>query len=199
MYNDRMNCTCAQPGDCPRFDKRMVGRLYQICQGTCVPGHENYDPAVPPLTWEKRDAYLARWSNEARVTTVGGALNLAARVTGIKRAVSRHPLLRAFRSRRKLYLQWREARRKWKAAGRPVRSEAEQTEILVRICPACPHVKMQPNSILAAGCGKCGCMLGSSAVFTGKVEMATEHCPIEKWPGEANYTSATCDSAAPLQ
>lgn len=73
-----MKCTCSKPGYCPRFDRKMVGRLYQICRDEC-------DPPCP-----NRLAYTERWTYLAgRVTGFGDLINLVTWKTGIKRFVKR--------------------------------------------------------------------------------------------------------------
>ncbi len=174
-----MKCTCTNQdlknrrNYCPRFDQKMIGHLLDICRDTC-------DPPCP-----NREAYLIRWSQRAnQVTGPRDAVNLAARMTGVKPMLVAMGLLRKFRSNRDRYRKWQSARRKWKAAGKPIRPEAEQHEILEVICPDCDHHQGEGKSL---SCGKCGCWARDGRFFTGKVTMATEHCPIGIWPGEANY------------
>lgn len=174
-----MKCTCTdrdlkdRKGYCPRFDRIMTGYLLQICRDTC-------DPPCP-----KREAFLIRWSRRAnRITGLGDVVNLTARMTGVKPMLMAMGLLRKFRSNRDRYRRWQAARRKWKAAGKPVRPEAELREVLEVICPGCPHHLGTGKKLR---CNKCGCWARDSRLFTGKVTMATEHCPISLWPGEENY------------
>ena len=47
-----MKCECEQPGYCERFQRRMVGRLHDICQGKV-------------LTPEQCAAYRASWSGQS--------------------------------------------------------------------------------------------------------------------------------------
>lgn len=77
-----MKCSCHLPGYCPRFDKQMVGRFYQICRDEC-------DPPLPGGA-EKRLAYLRLWSRQAnRITGLGDVVNMITRMTGIKSLVTK--------------------------------------------------------------------------------------------------------------
>lgn len=60
---------------------------------------------------------------------------------------------------------------KWLAAGSPLRTREQLAECLA-ICGTCELYK--PG--LVATCGKCGCVLAA------KARMATEVCPLGKWP-----------------
>src|SRR5262249_47235327 len=50
-------CSCSTPGFCPRYQRRMIGRLYELCSGHC--------PAERPCTEEMSMAYRAIWDAEA--------------------------------------------------------------------------------------------------------------------------------------
>lgn len=47
-----MKCQCDEPGHCPVFNRRMVGKLYAICRGTS------------DLTEARRMDYIRSWSGE---------------------------------------------------------------------------------------------------------------------------------------
>lgn len=66
------------------------------------------------------------------------------------------------------------ARRRWKAAGRPVRSDAN-VEALLSICQACPHARRDRRG-LAKACGICGCRVNRRQ-FVNKLRWATGSCP----------------------
>lgn len=70
---------------------------------------------------------------------------------------------------------YKEALRKWNAAGRPNRSQEEVDEIVENHCKGCSWFENNR-------CRGCGCRVtsGSFAVFN-KVKMATEHCPRDFW------------------
>jgi hypothetical protein len=79
---------------------------------------------------------------------------------------------------------WMEAKKRWKAAGKPKRSKEDVSEIMNEICPECPfHIGEDKN----LRCGVCGCFVPDGAFMTGKATMATEGCPKEFWPGERMY------------
>lgn len=71
---------------------------------------------------------------------------------------------------------WRDSIKRWKAAGKPVRSEAD-VERIAAICQACDQYDAKWKQ-----CGLCGCFCRSKgrAEFN-KPTMATEACPIGKW------------------
>lgn len=46
-------CDCAGPGHCPRYGRKMVGRLYELCSGRC--------PESRPCPDELRAPYIANW------------------------------------------------------------------------------------------------------------------------------------------
>lgn len=71
---------------------------------------------------------------------------------------------------------WREANRRWEAAGKPVRSDEEITEI-VAICQGCEHYNAKVQQ-----CRLCGCFCRNKGMARfNKPKMATESCPIGKW------------------
>ena len=67
--------------------------------------------------------------------------------------------------------RYKKALAKWKAAGKPVRTDAEVLYILETKCQPCDHFRN-------GKCGLCGCKLniGKNARFN-KIRMATEGCP----------------------
>lgn len=77
-----------------------------------------------------------------------------------------------------IYL-YKQALKKWHAAGRPVRSQEEVEDILENKCKPCPWYDKEKKR-----CKGCGCRVsnGGFPVFN-KIKMATEHCPHpeEKW------------------
>lgn len=76
-------------------------------------------------------------------------------------------------------LTYREARKRWKAAGKPVRSKAEVQRINDTICVPCEHYDPTWKN-----CRLCGCNLSRSTwALLNKIRWATEHCPIGKWDG----------------
>lgn len=70
---------------------------------------------------------------------------------------------------------YREARERWIAAGRPVRTTEEMAR-LHEICTACEHFS-------GASCKLCGCAIHPSRKWLNKLSWATEHCPLDeaKW------------------
>jgi len=74
-------------------------------------------------------------------------------------------------------MSWKEAVKKWREAGKPVRSDEEVNAILEQHCKACSWYDKDKRR-----CKGCGCKVtdGGIAVFN-KVRMATEHCPRDLW------------------
>jgi rRNA maturation protein Nop10 len=68
------------------------------------------------------------------------------------------------------------AKRKWKKAGKPVRSDEEVEFILETLCKPCNEYTEHDT------CRLCGCPLNQDAnALNNKIRMATESCPIGKW------------------
>ena len=61
----------------------------------------------------------------------------------------------------------------WTAAGMPVRTQEQVTEIY-KICSACEFLK---NNV----CQKCGCQCDAKNILLNKLTIATEKCPVGKW------------------
>jgi hypothetical protein len=69
-----------------------------------------------------------------------------------------------------------DARAKWKAAGKPTRSDEEVQRIYAEICQPCPEFNR------FGSCRICGCRLSKRPkALLNKIAWATESCPIEKW------------------
>ena len=75
---------------------------------------------------------------------------------------------------------YREAIRRWQAAGRPTRADAEVAAVLA-ICEACPRFRQDKRT-----CTVCGCRVnGSRWALVNKARMATEECPEGRWAAAA--------------
>ena len=66
-----------------------------------------------------------------------------------------------------------EARKKWKAAGSPERTDEEAQQLLT-ICKACDY-------LIAGSCSLCGCPIDRKKWWGDKLKWATEHCPDKRW------------------
>jgi hypothetical protein len=74
---------------------------------------------------------------------------------------------------------WAGAILKWRKAGYPTRTDEEVARIAA-LCKGCEHYR---DTWLGGRCAKCGCRVNeSSIVVTNKIRMATEDCPLGKWP-----------------
>lgn len=81
----------------------------------------------------------------------------------------------AFRRKRRIR-RYRRAVKKWRAAGRPVRSPEEIKVIYAEHCQPCQHFN-------SGYCEVCGCRVRRSGfALTNKIKMATEACELGKWP-----------------
>ncbi len=65
---------------------------------------------------------------------------------------------------------------RWVAAGRPTRSDSEAQAILEGFCRPCEHYTAK------GACRLCGCCLEGKSGLSSKVRMATQGCPVGKWP-----------------
>jgi len=76
-------------------------------------------------------------------------------------------------------ITWKEAVRKWRAAGRPNRTDEQVAEIKNKFCNKVNCSWFDPEKNRCKGCG-CKVTNGGVAVLN-KIRMATEHCPREMW------------------
>lgn len=79
---------------------------------------------------------------------------------------------------------------RWAAAGMPTRPE-DEIDRYYRRCTACEHYD-------AAGhrCRRCGCRVnGDAAAWRNKIAMATERCPLGRWPDEPAAADAAAETA----
>jgi hypothetical protein len=75
-------------------------------------------------------------------------------------------------------ISWKEAVKKWRAAGKPKRTDKEVANIKENFCnETCSW--FDPAKSRCKGCG-CKVTEGGVAVFN-KIRMATEHCPRDLW------------------
>lgn len=74
-------------------------------------------------------------------------------------------------------VRWGRAIRRWIRAGCPRRTD-DQVAALLAICQRCKF-------FAAGACAKCGCPTKRSrSALRNKLRMATEACPIGKWPAD---------------
>ena len=82
-------------------------------------------------------------------------------------------------------VRYANAQHKWRAAGKPLRTEEEINHIFNNICVPCEHF-LKKNAT-SGRCKLCGCCTSSNPqpmlgiVETNKIAMSTENCPINKW------------------
>ncbi len=84
------------------------------------------------------------------------------------------------------------ARRKWKQAGKPIRTPERMVEIH-DICKGCDHFK--PEGGFMEGCDQCGvcsCNLSPTEEKLNKIAWATTECPAEEplWGPEISSEDA---------
>jgi hypothetical protein len=90
---------------------------------------------------------------------------------------------------------WRAAIRRWKAAGKPVRSDEEVSEIN-GICQACEHYDAEWQQ-----CKLCGCFCRKRGLAEfNKPKMLTERCPLDppKWGAEVVDTLLPVTFTSPM-
>lgn len=74
-------------------------------------------------------------------------------------------------------LTWKEAIKKWRAAGKPVRNKEEMRKILETHCHKCAWYDKDKRR-----CKGCGCRVTEGGVAVlNKIRMKTEHCPRDLW------------------
>lgn len=73
------------------------------------------------------------------------------------------------------------ARQKWRAAGKPERTDEEVAQVM-EICKTCPFFQSLNNRLSLGRCTKCGCQLNLGRSLN-KIRFATEGCPLHepKW------------------
>jgi hypothetical protein len=65
---------------------------------------------------------------------------------------------------------------KWVKDGRPVRSQELVEHIYIKYCKPC-------EENVNGRCKQCGCRVNLGIALFNKIRMATEDCPLDKWPG----------------
>lgn len=91
---------------------------------------------------------------------------------------------------RRRVLRWAEAVARWTKAGQPVRKDSEVELIFSEICGKCRDFDEKRSR-----CRICGCRLGKGkGALLNKVRMATEDCPLGKWP--TNQWTASEEAAS---
>ena len=87
-----------------------------------------------------------------------------------------------------LIRQYNEEKRKWKKAGKPMRSAERIAEIHDNICSKCPLFKKGQGYLPGYDlCGECKCNLHRTALNLNKLAWATTKCPLKtpKFEAEA--------------
>lgn len=79
-------------------------------------------------------------------------------------------------------IDYSDARQKWIKAGKPLRSKKDILHIYENICKNCPHFHQGSTGVNS--CKICGCRLSTDRTSFNKIAMESEHCPLEKWPGD---------------
>jgi len=76
-----------------------------------------------------------------------------------------------------LLKQYQKERKKWKEAGKPIRSK-ERMEEIYSICEKCPFFNKEDGIIFDFDeCDICGCNLHPTDTKLNKIAWATTHCP----------------------
>ena len=69
---------------------------------------------------------------------------------------------------------------KWAIEGSPKRSKEEVNYIFKTICAECDRFERVDET--HAHCTSCGCRISTDLARTNKIFLATEDCPLNKWP-----------------
>jgi hypothetical protein len=72
---------------------------------------------------------------------------------------------------------------RWTAAGFPVREQSEVERIEREICRPCEKY-VNGSWMMGGRCVRCGCRVNTKMALVNKIAMATETCPLSKWPGD---------------
>jgi len=97
------------------------------------------------------------------------------RSTNKSRQYDKPPRRNCTKAKQRKLLTYAAAVRRWIAAGRPTRTDAETKRIYETICRPCDHFD-------AGGCRRCGCKLDPHApALINKIRMKTETCPEGEW------------------
>lgn len=86
-----------------------------------------------------------------------------------------------------LLKQYRKEKKKWKEAGKPMRSKERMQEIH-SICAACPS--FNPGGGMLSGydqCGDCQCNLHPEEEKFNKLSWSTTHCSLDEPKWDADY------------
>ena len=150
------SCSCDGPGFCNRYNMHVLGRHYELCAGINC---SEEDSESYRKTWDQR-AKDRKYPTPIVYTSIDSG-----KISKIKLTMLR-------------YKKWRRARKVWKDAGRPKRT-TEQQVICIAICESCEYHTGKGKYL---ACGICGCWARDGVLFRGKISMATEKCPADKWP-----------------
>lgn len=169
-------CECQIPngGLCPRHNVDKCAMWVQLCwtrpdyrqrwDDGKGPGQRRTSEPVPLTKREKR--ILAELTPK-----VAAEFDAALADMGLEVTDDEH--------RKSLWRRWRSAIKRWKKAGKPVRTP-EEMQVCLDICKTCEYYDKRIG--VFGFCAVCGCNV--SAVKVGqlnKIRMATESCPEKKW------------------
>ncbi len=86
-----------------------------------------------------------------------------------------------------LLKQYHKEKKKWKQAGKPMRSK-ERVKELYSICSSCPHFRKGKGMLPGYDqCGKCSCNLHPEKEEVNKLSWSTTHCPDNPPRWDADY------------
>jgi len=170
-----MKCSCSGPGFCPTFNKHMNVREYQICSQTCP--HSN---PCDLMECEKMRQLWLQWKNNDNLAPIKKA-NVHPPDSGT--------LLTRFTLAMKAELAWR-------ARGGRAPTAEEKADRRVK-CNACTlyHDDVKDK------CKICGCFLEAGLLPPrplGKLDCATQRCPLGLWETVGGFKSKGCGGAGGL-
>ncbi len=88
--------------------------------------------------------------------------------------------------------QYRQEKEKWKAAGKPERTDERVAEIYDTHCAPCENYIPIPLLTNRGQCGICSCLLSRDSESANKIRWATTRCPLEepKWTEDVEIKEA---------
>ena len=154
-------CKCTGPGWCERHQIEKTEYTYQLCR--TLPAIRNmWDRGEGPGPERQTDEDIARIESR-QVAMLAELRPIAKRLAA---EIKQWQLLVTIG-------RYRDALRRWRDAGHPVRPSGEQRIITEEKCPGCKHYNRG-----SATCGRCR---ARGQLIAAIAYMATAHCPIGTW------------------
>lgn len=164
-------CTCANPGWCPRFKLDQDAYAHGVCSGRGLPGK--------PCSSEKSLAYRKKWraSLPLRAGEAPGGLKIPSRTEDSPGHVGPSLARKALNATKAAVSATRGF-----VQGVPLLCPDEVAEERASICRGCEYRDPVTETCTHTNCGcPTSRLLKQGGYRPGKVEISTEKCPIGKW------------------